>query len=253
MSQKYKIIHDCIHCGRQYQRKIYYDRHIICCELLNKSKKERNIEVEQYDDTPKIRELYLIIQEMGKKYVQMEQKLEVLSKYVESKKKRMSIIDWLNHNYKIDKTYSQWLQPIYLERRHLNIVFEHDFLNGILYILQELLPLGEEEKLPIRAFDQKENTLFIYNENKQWVMMSLEVFENLILYISKKLINEFKKWQDENEDKKYNDKFTNIYMENVKKVMGGNFSSEHLYSQIKGKLYRYLKANLKSIVQYEFT
>ena len=83
--------------------------------------------------------------------------------------------------------------------------------------------------------------------------MSLEVFENLILHISKKLINEFKKWQDENEDKKYNEQFTNVYVENVKKVMGGNFSSERLHSQIKGKLYRYLKANLKSIVQYEFT
>ena len=41
---------------------------------------------------------------------------------------------------------------------------------------------------------------------------SLE-FEKIVQGISKKIITEFKNWQDENEDKLYNDDFSVIYIE----------------------------------------
>lgn len=253
MTSKSNITYDCSFCGRSYKRKIYYDRHIICCELLKSSQRERELEIEQCDDTPNIRELYLLVQEMGKKYVEMSKKIDMLSKYVESKKKRISIIDWLNQNYKLNTSYYDWIDSIQIERKHLNLIFEYDFLNGIMYIFEEILPLSDEEKHPIRAFDQKENTLFIYNEHNTWIGLSIQEWENLILHISKLLVYEFKKWQDEHDSEKYKEQFSDLYVLNVKKVTGGNFAQDRLHSQIKNKLYRYLKSNLKNIVQFEFS
>ena len=49
------------------------------------------------------------------------------------------------------------------------------------------------------------------------------------------------------------DKFSDIYILNMKKVLGQNFEKKDKKTIIKNKLYKHLKINLKNIVSYEFT
>ena len=74
-----------------------------------------------------------------------------------------------------------------------------------------------------------------------------------IKYFDKKILNLFLKWKIEAQAKMNYDKFSDIYILNMKKVLGQNFEKKDKKTIIKNKLYKYLKINFKNIVSYEFT
>jgi hypothetical protein len=109
------------------------------------------------------------------------------------------------------------------------------------------------ETMPIKAFDQKENILFIYNDENKWEILSLPMFANLMNILSKKILTEFLKWQTENKSKMREDDFSYRYARNVQKIMGGNLTQEQIHMRVKKELYHYLKMNLRNVVEYEFS
>jgi hypothetical protein len=117
-----------------------------------------------------------------------------------------------------------------------------------------MLPLSDERNLPIKCFDQKENTLFVRSgDDAGWGAMSGKQFENLVGSVSKQLVNELAEWQKENMNKMRHEDFGVIYATNVQKVLGGSMPREQLYSKVRRGLYKYLKMNLRNIIQYEFS
>jgi hypothetical protein len=158
----------------------------------------------------------------------------------------------LNENYVPSQDIDKWKNSVTVTRLHLNYLFKNNYTDGVLNIIKDYLPLTHENYLPLKSFDQKENTIFIYQKGK-WIILEHSEFEKIVQGISKKIITEFKNWQDENEDKLYNDDFSVIYIENVRKIMGGKHSVEQQNNIIHRNLYKYLKMNLKNIIQYEFS
>ena len=152
-------------------------------------------------------------------------------------------------------------------------MFKHDYIHGCIEIIKDLLSSTDLNKLPLKSFNQKENTLFIArldtskcdeerndnDKNKEsssdikWEIMSDKIFIEFISKISKQLLTEFIKWQKENADKIYEDEFSNKYAVNFQKILGGNNTQEYNNSRIKKELYKYLKTNLKNIIEYEFS
>ena len=135
----------------------------------------------------------------------------------------------------------------------MELIFKYDFVNGFMYIFQELLPLEKEAELAIKAFDQKDGALFIYNDEGKWSMMDSKQLEQFISYISRLIMTEFVKWQTENIDKMKDEEFSDMYTKNIQKVIGANYSMEQLNMKMKRELYKYLKMNLRNILQYEFS
>jgi hypothetical protein len=196
--------------------------------------------------------MFTLILELTAKNSQLEQKVDELSKWAESKKKKLNVIDWLNEKYTTTIKYTDWLAGINITRNHLDLVFKSDMVNGCNQILQSLLDTHETNR-PIKAFDQKENVLFIYNETNQWEMLEPSMFAKLMNILSKKILTEFIKWQTENKDKMYHDEFSYMYARNLQKIMGGNLTQEQINTRIKRDLYNYLKMNLRNVVEYEFS
>ena len=138
-------------------------------------------------------------------------------------------------------------------------------VNGCYEILQNLLSLhnnnqnisnqniSNEENAPIKAFDQKENILFIYNDDNKWEILSQPMFANLMNILSKSILTEFLNWQTENKSKMKQDDFSYRYARNVQKIMGGNLTQEQIHMRVKKELYNYLKMNLRNVVEYEFS
>jgi hypothetical protein len=162
------IKNKCGYCSKSFTRKSYYDRHVLVCELLIKSTKERNLATEENQDTPTVRKLYEIIMEMTLKYQKMEKKVEELSKYIENKKRKLNIVDWLNANYKnVGERFDIWYKTIKVERKHLETIFTRDYVNGVLHVLKDHLETyikNGEMEIPIRAYDEKDNILYIRGE-----------------------------------------------------------------------------------------
>ena len=82
------------------------------------------------------------------------------------------------------------------------------------------------------------------NEESKWELLSQPDFNTMISIVLKNILAEFKKWQDENEHQLYTDDFSATYVQNVKKVMGGNIPIDKQRLKIHKNLYKYLKIDL---------
>ena len=241
---------ECSFCQKKYKSDRCYKKHVTLCEFFSRTSRGDT------DDNkiPSQKVLYEIIVDMVGKYSKMEEQLEKLNKWAEAKKRKLHIVEWLNENYLLETDFEEWCKGITINRSHLDLIFKFDFVAGVMYILQELLPLSDERNLPIKCFDQKDNTLFVRSEeHKGWGAMSGGQFECLIGCVSKRLIDELAEWQKENADKMGQEDFGITYATNVQKVLGGTVPREQLYSRVRRGLYKYLKMNLRNIIQYEFS
>lgn len=234
----------CFICDKEYINSVAFEKHKLYCQIIN----------DKYDEEKKIdtKNLTHLVCYLLKNNLKLENELNELKKWVQAKKKKFAVLDWLNETYFPNNNIDVWLKDININRSHLEYLFKNNYTEGILNVMRDYLPLSEENYLPLKSFDQKDNTIFVYKNNK-WIVLEYLEFEKIIQLISKKIIGEFKKWQDENEDKLYSDDFSTIYIENVKKIMGGKHTVDQQNNIIHKNLYKLLKMNLKNIIQYEFS
>lgn len=245
----------CVHCQRQYQRKIYFDRHVITCEFLSKSKREHTLDLEELADTPSVRELYAIIMGLATKCKQLETKLDAISKWTRITKQKLNIIDWLNAQKPEEgmiEDYDQWFNTLQVETGHLQLLFDTDYVNGVVSFLKQRLPGdGNNNRRPLCAFTSKENVFYYYHQ--KWQTVDGETFNKLMYRLDKLFMGEFIKWQNANKHKIHSDDFPEIYSNNMKKIMGGNNTREQLYNRIKKELYQYIRSDPPNIMEYEVT
>ena len=251
------INYTCESCHRGYQRKTYYNRHVLLCEIMRKSVKERQLENEERADTPTVRALYEVILELANKMTAMERQIKELSKLADYKKRKINILDWLNETRQPNETAIEdfLLGFKVVEWKHLEHLFQHDYPSAVLQVLQEALPLNIDGGggAIIKAFDQKTNVLFVYSKVEvKWIILPEPMFKSLLHRLDKLFLAAFVNWQKENAAKMEQDDFAMKYAQNVKKVMGGNLSRDQIYSRIKIDLYKYLKVGTTNITECEF-
>jgi len=90
----------CEYCGKEYKRRINLDKHFILCEIIYKAKKkDRRIDKETEEtneEMPTQKQMYKMILELALKYNKLEEKMELMSKWVDKTKKKINVLDWLN-------------------------------------------------------------------------------------------------------------------------------------------------------------
>jgi hypothetical protein len=248
------INYTCRNCERSYKRKNYYEKHFILCNLNHVNKQEQNIRLQELDDTPCIRSLYEMILELAKKNEILNQKVDKLNNFINTKQKTISIVEWLNNNelYNNQINFTDMVIDFNVTEIHLQNIFNSNYIDGINNIFEELFNLNNINNLPIKAFDKNINTFYI-NNNNTWSKMTPEQFKKIINIISKKIMTIFMNYQKNNINKLNNEEFSIIYTKNVQKVLGNNLSNTDILKKLKSKLYKYLKVNLKNIVEYNFT
>lgn len=242
---------ECHHCSKHYKIKKAYDRHILICGVISKTTKERKRENEEYENIPSMKEMYEMIQILIVKNDNLEKQVNKMSKWINNKKK-VNVIEWLNENNIPPINFNQWLETIEITSEYMEFVFDHNFVEGINLTARELVN-KDLETLPMKSFEQKEGVLYIYNgiENK-WEIINSSQFDTLFIKITKGLLGQLKLWQDKNRQRLYQHGFTEKYIENVKKITGGDLSKEQQNNKLKMAFYNALKVNIKNIVQYEF-
>lgn len=221
----------CGFCNRKYKRKTYYTRHMNICEYLYKNKREREIENEEIDDTPDIRTLYEIILELTNKNKLLEQKVDKLTKLVNYKNNNFNYIDILNNNYSNIIPFYDFINTINVNNEQLEVIFKNKIVDGITNILNTVLI---HKNCPIKAFQQKQNTIFVYND--KWSIMNDELITILLSNICKKILNIFIEWQ-KTKDIHNNEYLSEIYTINLNKIMSFNYNNKTNINIIKKKIY----------------
>ena len=174
-------IFKCRFCKKSYKRKGYFKNHVLICEEIHNSKYLEEKEKEIRGDVPSMRDMYYLLQTFIKKNVELEEKVDQLTKYIETTKKRINIIDWLNENVHLDVDYTMWLKSLTVTQEQLQTVFKSGIVDGVDSILLHNLPCEKEHLHPIKCFKQKPHTFYIFKENEWNIMTTKELLENRLV------------------------------------------------------------------------
>ena len=255
----------CAYCNKIYIRKTSYNNHMLTCKLARYSCNISNNENTNLTDIDSfktndinINNLFSMVIMLHNKYEKLESEYAELKKYVNITKNKINILDYLNENFKnefinSDNNINKFINDIIIDETMLDIVFKYDYVDGIINILTHYIEKFKKSGslIPIKCFNNKENILYIF-DNDSWIIMDDVNLQTFVKSFDKKLLLQFLNWKIQAEKSLDSEVFGEIYIKNMKKVIAGNFEKKNKFVMIKNKLYKYLKADLKSIVQYEF-
>ena len=269
----------CTHCGKGYKNRNAFEKHVILCEILskakNKNKKTIQLDIEEDDDIPSNRRMYLMLLELGNKYNKLEQKMEEMNKWVVQKKKKINMLEWLHAN--IEPTYTFHILPskIIVTDTIIEFLLNNSFndtLNELFSVNLYLHPHDtadtkeekeKEEIVPLFASGQKTNTFYIYDnpasDNKEadntekWEELSKDKFIKFLNIVQMKISKAFSDWKKTNKSKLSDDEsLTTLCDKASVKIMAPNFKQDATSIKIKHMMYNKMKTDVKALVEYEF-
>ena len=252
----------CPYCNKSYHRKLYYDRHYSCCKLIYSSNKKKNeIDLEEGEDIPTRRELYIMVQELSSKYELLLKHTTKLESYVNRKKRQINLLEWLQQDSRGAKQmvptnhmdYSSWLNywaggsdegkgeengdgdgKVHLVTEDmLKCIFESgNVLQGMLNILK-YYETSCHTKEVFRVFlingfgdNEKEGLvcrkMYVFDKG-EWRVLKKEEIGELEYVFTKAILKAFKQWQVKHKDDIMNNinNMSEVYQTNLQIVMGG--------------------------------
>lgn len=248
---------NCKYCGKHYTRTNYLKRHEVAClmrqQVVRKSKHTAEADEEEEEDVMPISVVNMIVKELVVKMAKMEEEIAMLKKWANKEKTRVNLVDWLaEHETPPANTFVEWYKKtIIITRQHLELVFKYDIIHAIPYIFENLVG-SETEQLPIKCFEQKANVFYVFGQERKWTLLSFQDFVKFVDHIHNKIIIENIKWQKENKHMLDDDAQYKEYLENNLKVLATKYDPDYMCSQIRNKLFNYLRYNLNSVHEYEF-
>ncbi len=206
-----KSNYTCTLCLKEFKRESSLKKHYAICDVVCQTKAERKRTMQQ-DDENIAREisfddLVAIVQNLVQKNAQLEKKVAGLEKWVNTKKKRIVIEEWLDKNVKSVIVWSKFIAT------HIRATEDqwNDFVSGdikMVEMIQSILKVcfmnSDDSTRPIQAFNHKTNEIYVYSINKEkesgfgWQKMTPDEFCRVLMYIQKKIMERFVQWHAEN-------------------------------------------------------
>ena len=256
---------NCQYCRKEYTRKSAHKRHVILCEIIHAKqlnskaslKREEKCEEEETTSIPTLTTLYHIVQELAVENKKMREEISELHKHLTKGLKKVNILEWLNtddpHQPAPTKTFKEFMKTIQVTQNAVHILMNDTALQTIIHIVQENFQSITE--IPIKAFSQKNNNLYIYNNtpSTSWKKLQSEEFILLLKHIHSKILSQLCEWYNKNKTEILKgEKLSDIYDKTLHKLMSIDFeTSPTLVSKIRTHLYNLIKTDLKS-VEYNF-
>ena len=248
----------CSVCKKNYTRKSSLDKHKILCDFKAKSKQEHQVDEEEFGDTPTHEQLVKIVQELTFKYVKLEEKMEHLQKWVNQKKQKIKVIDWLNEHVVSTIGFKEWTSVIEVLPDHALSLFENNIFQAFQLIIEYNCKENPDLVYPIKCFSQKTNIFYVCEKTPDnkcvWEQVPTDVVLAFLRKIQSKLIGELTKWKLANKAQiDGNDKMSDQFNKAVIKLMSVNFTTQDVgASRLRNSLYTFLKTDLKNLIEYEF-
>ena len=206
------------------------------------------------DSLPNLRDLFNITKELLLKYEKLERENNNLKQLIYKRQKKINVIDWLNNNIFPLNEFKEWYINLEIVEENLEIIFEHGNIEGTCQIFEKIIP--DKSIIPIKCFSEKEHTFYIYEKDeeslKKWRILTNEELISFLKSINKKISKLFVDWQEVNKEKLEDEKFAMEYIKKMQKMIGKNESFESECNKIKNRLFKYLKCNTKSLIEYDF-
>uniref|UniRef100_A0A6C0ARF8 C2H2-type domain-containing protein n=1 Tax=viral metagenome TaxID=1070528 RepID=A0A6C0ARF8_9ZZZZ len=250
----------CVHCGKSYVKRSNLDKHIIICDLLQKSKKIKNME-EDEEPLPSQRKMFQMLIELGQKYNKLEEKVEEMGKWIVKKKKKINMLDWLNTNISPSIIFDEFYDKIIITENDIQFLLNNSFYDSLNEVFSKTIYDLSESDIPIYAFIQKTNTFYIYdredlissNGQKKWIEFSREKIIKFFNKIHMKFIKIFCEWK-KNHSKEIKESYqlASLCDKTTTKLMTIELKVEAIFNKLRTILYNTTKKDIKAFVEYEF-
>ena len=99
----------------------------------------------------------------------------------------------------------------------------------------------------LKHLTEKDNKIYVFTGDNGWKLLAVSDFAPILSRISKELIDDFAKWQDEHTSDLYTDAFSTIYLANLKKINSINLNHHRIQLSLYKQLYQKLKQTLLPI------
>lgn len=247
----------CAVCKKQYSRKSSLDKHKILCDFKYKSKREIEVETEESADIPNHFQLVQIVQQLTLKMMKMEEKMAEMQKFIDKKKKKLNIIQWLNMNVTPTIGFKEWVNTmIHIYSKHFEILMEDTIYQCLQKIFEDNLSNDGNFIYPIKCYSQKAGIFYVCEKledgNPEWRQAENTDIILILKQTQNGIMRELTKWKAENQYKfDQNDKLSIVFNKAVIKLMSISFTPDNNFGRVKNGLYNYLKTDLKSF-EYEF-
>jgi len=236
----------CPHCTRIYTRAHYFNRHVLCCKILSRTKRERKLAVEEEGSTPSPHDLYLLVQELTSHQDRMEKRLKRLEAASPPRRKQ-GILAWLSSRPHPDTCLDKWFSALPLPAGTVQCIIDSDYPTGVANAIVTMVKTSQLSTplVPLMCVVQKEGVLYGYNETG-WRELGPKDFGQLLALWSQKVMVAFKAWQDDIGDAVYTEKGSRQYHTGVQKVMGGMGGGDTMSARIRNRVCAGLRVDLKS-------
>jgi hypothetical protein len=253
----------CTWCGKGYKTKINLDKHVILCELINKSSKKRsNKNNEEYDDIgddlPSPKKMYQMLLELGYKYSKLEEKMEEVNKFVVKKKKKINVLEWLNSNIVPSLVFENLIDKIKIIDSDIDFLLENNFLETINMVLSRFLYLesdleSESNLIPLFAFVQKTNIFYAFVEGGGWMELPKDKLCLFLMRVQMKISKAFHEWKKQRATRiRDEESFAILCDKTVIKIMGNEFKQDSTFGKMRASMYNKMKTDMEAMVEYEF-
>jgi hypothetical protein len=167
--------YSCQYCFTKYKLKKNLNSHVALCKEYHRIQTEDP----SNESLPQPKMLYRMLKDLIINQQKLENEVLLLKNKLNIQQKK-DVILWLNETTNKQMTihenikmgFSKWGSLFTIQQSHLNSVFEGGITDGIQSVLLDKIKIGNEGEsretsLPIRAFSQKPNHLYIYDIVKQ--------------------------------------------------------------------------------------
>jgi len=273
--EKNKIRHSvmcCIYCGKSYKTRMNLEKHLILCEITQQSKRSLSDSKDKDDDDDEdnlmhqnfsSKKLYQIVMQLAVKCNRLENKVADLSKYVTKKIQKIDVIDYLNNSTKSTNTptllFENITEIIIVDQSDIEFLFHNSFMETVNLILSRSIYNGTGNlklTLPIAAFTQKANIIYIFSKNEEqtlsWSIITREKFIRFLNIIQFKISKALSEWRKKNTQLlNDNDGQSILYDKTFSKLMDPEFKIEKTYIKFYNNIYNKIRKNLPPLEKVE--
>lgn len=248
----------CVYCGKGYKTRSTMDKHLVLCEIMYKSKKSHSqiTDVEQVV-LPNQKQMYDIILELTLKCNKLEEKVDRFARWVENKKKKINVIEWLNFNFKPTFLFNELADKITFTDVDRDGLHSNGFLTTFSELIKNVF-IENGNQLPLFCTEQKTNKMYIYNksldnDNALWMQLDNEKMLAFVDKIYMKAVKSLTDWRKELErTNQYNNDNTDIYNKTLAKLLNLNFNHNATRNKIKSIIYNNMKVDVNTMIEFEF-
>ena len=219
----------CSFCEKEFnnRKKTLYDRHIILCEVVHNSNKNKEDEDEEI--VPSNKQMYKIIKELSIQNNKLKEKVNEMEKIIQrgGMIKKVDILEKLNLNsVKPDCLFKDWVKNIVIEEEDIDKLISEPISN----VINAILSRNVDEDSPIISSDIKKNNIYIFTnseptEEPKWIKMENDDFLLLIKTFYKYLLTSYQtQWKENNQHIHHYDEINIKLLHKITNLKTDNFA-----------------------------